>query len=230
MEIAINLAEFSVNALVIDGLPSIPSLRLQYDPPWDGASIGDHYHVMPVMAIGDMQLTYGMATDIEAIEFIVVSHANDVLMDQQNPAKFRQMVAERGEMMRDTMDQMRQYLTAEAMAIPSSSVEEMTNHLFAVSTEAGYGDISMAKASVSKVEAFTAARSSLRSVVGDTTAEDGLLKDSVGYQQLTTLLTSHADIIEAERRRIFEMKFGDSIQKAVGLRLHKEEMIRKLAQ
>jgi hypothetical protein len=230
MEIAINSAEFSVNDIFIDGLPSIPSLRLQYDPPWDETSVGDHYHVMPLMAIGDVQLAYGMATDIEAVEFIVVSHSNDVIMSHENPVKFRKLVAERGEMMRDTTEQMRKYLTTEAMSIPASSKKEMTAQLFAVSTEAGYGDISMARAPQAKVNAFTSARNSLFSFVGEATAEDGLVKDSPGYRQLTTLLTHHADVVDTERRRIFDMKFGESIEKAVGLRLHKEEMVRRLAQ
>lgn len=230
MEIAINSAEFSVNDIFIDGLPSIPSLRLQYDPPWDETSIGDHYHVMPLMAIGDVQLAYGVPSDIEAIEFIVVSHSNDVLMNQENPVKFRQLVAERGVMMRDTTEQMRQYLTTEAMAIPVDAPEEMAKQLFAVSTEAGYGDISMARASSSKVNAFTSARDSLRNFVAEPVAESGLVKDSPGYQQLTTLLTDHADVVEVERRRIFDMKFGESIEKVVGLRLHYEDVARRTMQ
>jgi hypothetical protein len=229
MEIAINSAEFSLNAIFIDGLPSIPSLRLQYDPPWDETSIGDHFHVMPLMAIGDVQLAYGMPTDIGAIEFLVVSHANDVLLSQQNPAKFRQTVAERGAMLRDSMDQARKYLVSEAMAIPPSDPEEMKSHLFAVSSEAGYGDISMARSTGSEMGKFTESRSSLLSFATEAIAEDGLLQDSPGYQQLTTLLADHADLVEAERRRIFDMKFGDAIEKAVGLRLHQEEIARQMA-
>jgi hypothetical protein len=215
----------SDDAVAIDDGGKMPCLILQYDPPWDASSVGDHYHTMPLDAIADAQLIFGLASDEEAVEFHILNHVADVEIGKGHSRGLRSATdrrIEKGRMLRDLMQQLGDTLTEEAMTVPVTDEKAMKRHIFKISTEVGEGNLRMAKSAAASP--MRRARSSvLDSFLGDASGHS-INKRSAGYADLQSILSENSDRIEESRQRVLDMKYGHHLHMVIAQRLHEEKM------
>jgi hypothetical protein len=226
VDIVFNSATLNEEAATLDGGTQIPCLVLQYDPPWDETSVGDHYHYMPLDAIADAQIIFGLGSDMESVEFHILNHAADVEMNKaaskgQRAARDRQ--GEKMMMIRGLIDQVGHALLAEVNAVEVTDEKTMREHIFKISTEVGEGNIKMARAAAVASPMALARSKTLSSLMGDAKS-NSIDKKAPGYSALTSILADNADRIEESRRKVLDMKYGQQVRMAVAQRVLRAKM------
>lgn len=206
--------------LSMDGFPRLPCLILQYDPPWDDSNDGTHFHYMPIDALADAQLTFGVASDIEAVEFHILNHTADAQLTTRKAAGLRGVDTrkmDRGLAIRNLIDQVGNTLMAEVVAMDITDDESMMKTLLAVSTEVGGGGFGAARASFAAAPAMDA-RTSARELLISDASEHGFDRSAKGYAELEVILANNADLVEKSRMRVLEAKYGAALRKMMAVR------------
>lgn len=220
MDIVFKSAEMNDTALTMDGAPKLSCLILEYDPPWDEVPDGKHLHYMPIHALADAQLTFGITSDVEAVEFHVMNHAAEAEVMKGRMAGMRGMQArqvDRGRAVRDLVDQVGNALMEEARAMKLTDTETMMKAVFDISTEIGGGGVAAARVAA-VASPMAEARRSARDFLLEDASIHAIDRSAKGYQSLTSILEENADMIEKSRRHVMEVKYGSRIRKMIAVR------------
>jgi len=229
VDISFLSVSMSDTALSMDGFPKLPCLVLQYDPPWEDVADGTHYHYMPIDALADAQLTFGVESDMEAVEFHVLNHAAEVEVMRGKSLGLRGMQnrqVDRGKAVRDLLDQVGNTLMAEVQAMELADPDTMMKSILAMSTEVGGGGMKSARA-LSAASPMANARRSARSLLLDDASAHSINRSAKGYRSLEGILTQNADLVENSRMRVLEAKYGHAIRKMIAVR-HMEKERKKM--
>jgi hypothetical protein len=219
MDIVFKSAELNDTALTMDGIPKLSCLILEYDPPWDEEPNGKHLHYMPIHAIADAQLTFGVESDMEAVEFHVMNHAAEAGLMKSKMAGLRSVQnrqVDRGRAVRNLLDQVGHTLMEEARSMKLADTETMMKAVFDISTEIGGGGMRAARAlSASPV---AQARQAARDLLLADASDHSIDRSAKGYLSLSSILEENADLVEESRRHVMEVKYGRQIRKMISVR------------
>lgn len=230
MDIDFRSVQVSDDVLTVDGVPKLPSLILQYDPPWETAADGSHFHFMPFDALADAQLTFGVASDIEAVEFHVLNHAAEAEVMNgraKGISAMRARQVDRGMAVRGLLDQVGDALLAEVQSMDLADDDDvMMKSILHMSTEVGGGGFRAAKASFA-ASPMAESRRAVRSLLLEDASMHSINRKSKGYLSLDTVLKENEERIEKSRERVLESKYGREIRKMIAVRRMQENKNRK---
>jgi hypothetical protein len=221
VDIHINETILNDNVVSVDGDGNMPCLVLQYDPPWDTKSVGDHYHFMPLNALADAQLIFGVPSDIEAVEFHILNHAADVQASAKNAAAFSTLRAEAGNNIQELVNVVGDLILEEARTMPLGKHEDMVKGILEVATEVGGGGL-MAARGIAAASAAHARRNEIREATMRRARGNSINKSARGYSSLESILSSNSDRIEEARAHVMEAKYGRALKFVIAERLRTE--------
>lgn len=220
MDIEFQSVRMNDTALTMDGTPPFPCLILQYDPPWNEGADGDHYHYMPIDALADAQLTFGVESDLEAVEFHVLNHAADAEVTKSRKsgvASAHGRQVDRGAVVRDLVDRVGDALMEEARNLDLGDTEAMMKSILSVSTEVGGGGFQVAR-SASTASSMAEARRNVRSLLLEDASMHSVNRKAKGYAELESILSENSEMLERSRERVLEVKYGRHLRKMIAVR------------
>ena len=218
-----------LEGVTIDGNPMVdyPVLYLRYDPAWD-PDMKDHVHVVPLMAVADIQMTYDLESPHAALEHCLVQHTADTIMSLKDWKKFQKFTGETSNLLKEKWAATQEFLVEEAENIEVTSKKEMSDVMRSLALPGAVRkrvQMMGLRASGEKMALVVEKHRTLMSALEEHIAPHGLKSSADGFQQAAAILDTEMPKIESFHEKLYKIRYSKQVDAVVERR--EREMRRK---
>lgn len=208
-----------LDGVTMDGnpMPDYPVLYVRYDPPWD-PKMEDHVHVVPLMAIADIQMTHDLDSPHAALEHCLLTHTADTMMSLKNWDEFQQFTGENANRMKEKWAATQDFLIEEAETVEVTSKEEMKESVRSLALPGGVQKrmrMMGLRAPQGAMATLVEKHDSLMTVLEEHKAPHSLKTETDGFQQAAAILDAETDKIEQFKDHIYKLRYAKRVDVVV---------------
>lgn len=208
-----------LEGITMDGNPmtDYPVLYLRYDPAWD-PDMKDHVHVMPLMAIADIQMTYDLESPHAALEHALVQHTADTIMSLKDWKKFQKFTGENVNRLKEKWAATQEFLVEEAENVEITSRKEMNDAVRSLTLPGGVQKrmrMMGLRTPQSKMALVVEKHETLMSALEPHLAPHSLKGSADGFQQAAAILDTETPKIEEFHGKLYKIRYSKQVDAVV---------------
>lgn len=215
-EIEIQWAQLGkLDGVTMDGNPiaKYPVMHVRYDPAWD-PKMADHVHVVPLMAIADIQMTYDLDSPHSALEHCLLAHTADTLMSLKNWEEFQQFSGEHANRLKEKWAATQEYLVEEAKTMEVTSRAEMNDEVKSLAFPGALQKrmrMMGLRAPQGKMATLMSAHQTVMSVMEEHKAPHSLVTAADGFQEAAAILDTEVPQIDNFKEHLYRVRYAKQV-------------------